>query len=286
MPTESDVRRLCMALPGVTERSSWGQPAWFTRTLFARMWEEGVLTVIAATIKDDIFLLCRPSLAKLRVQFGPVEALKKFNEEQHRKVKISTNPKGSLSDLVLRYWLDQAMPDYARYVDVINTGSQDQFQHSIISGDVDAAAVFEPLYTITTQLDPTLTIFLSPHEMMADQPGGAISMRGSFISAHPDIVAKIVKLQMKAVTFLKDHPAESAQDLEKYIGLGLVNVATLEKSVRYTHDRFTADPHVLVNSTKVMHDYMRKSGYLIQDVDLNKLFYFSPYDQARKETKP
>jgi hypothetical protein len=43
--TEDDVRRICLALPGVTERLSWGRPAWFARTLMARMWEEDVLTV-------------------------------------------------------------------------------------------------------------------------------------------------------------------------------------------------------------------------------------------------
>jgi len=36
---------MCLALPGVSERSSWGQPAWFGKTLMARIWEEGVLTV-------------------------------------------------------------------------------------------------------------------------------------------------------------------------------------------------------------------------------------------------
>ncbi|CAA9328999.1 MAG: hypothetical protein AVDCRST_MAG34-146 [uncultured Nocardioidaceae bacterium] len=45
MPTEDDVRRICLSLPGVTERPSWGQPAWFATTLMARMWEDGVLTV-------------------------------------------------------------------------------------------------------------------------------------------------------------------------------------------------------------------------------------------------
>ena len=45
MPTEHDVRAICLALPGVTERLSWQQPAWFARTLMARMWEDGVLTV-------------------------------------------------------------------------------------------------------------------------------------------------------------------------------------------------------------------------------------------------
>ena len=45
MASEADVRRMCLALPGVSERSSWGQPAWFAKTLMARICEGGVLTV-------------------------------------------------------------------------------------------------------------------------------------------------------------------------------------------------------------------------------------------------
>ncbi|MGH8892788.1 MAG: MmcQ/YjbR family DNA-binding protein [Actinomycetes bacterium] len=45
MPTEDDVRRICLSLPGVTERPSWDRPAWFARTLMARIWEDGVVTV-------------------------------------------------------------------------------------------------------------------------------------------------------------------------------------------------------------------------------------------------
>lgn len=45
MVTEEEVRRICLALPGVAERPSWNQPAWFARTLMARIWEDGVLTV-------------------------------------------------------------------------------------------------------------------------------------------------------------------------------------------------------------------------------------------------
>jgi hypothetical protein len=48
MSTEDDVRKLCLALPGVVERPSWQRPAWFTKTLMARMWEDGVLTVKTA----------------------------------------------------------------------------------------------------------------------------------------------------------------------------------------------------------------------------------------------
>lgn len=34
-----------MSLPGVFERPSHGRPAWFARTLMARIWEAGVVTV-------------------------------------------------------------------------------------------------------------------------------------------------------------------------------------------------------------------------------------------------
>jgi hypothetical protein len=45
MTSEDDVRRVCLALPGVVERPSWQRPAWFAKTLMARMWDDGVLTV-------------------------------------------------------------------------------------------------------------------------------------------------------------------------------------------------------------------------------------------------
>ncbi|MEA5453903.1 MmcQ/YjbR family DNA-binding protein [Sinomonas sp. JGH33] len=45
MATEDDVRALCLALPGVTERPSGKQPAWFGKTIFARIWEPGVVTL-------------------------------------------------------------------------------------------------------------------------------------------------------------------------------------------------------------------------------------------------
>ncbi|GAB3278052.1 hypothetical protein GCM10027449_18010 [Sinomonas notoginsengisoli] len=62
MATEDDVRQLCLTLPGVTERPSWNQPAWFAKTLFARIWEPGVVTLkteereaLAATDRETFY---------------------------------------------------------------------------------------------------------------------------------------------------------------------------------------------------------------------------------------
>ena len=58
MATEEDVRRTCLAMPDVSERVSWGQPAWFARTLMARIWEQGVVTV--KTQERDVLAAADP----------------------------------------------------------------------------------------------------------------------------------------------------------------------------------------------------------------------------------
>ena len=95
MATEEDVRRMCLALPGVTERSSRGQPAWFAKTLMARLWEDGVLTVkttereaLASTEPDTYFWTPHhersPQLVLVRLDRIGTEELVELLEESYR----------------------------------------------------------------------------------------------------------------------------------------------------------------------------------------------------------
>ena len=94
MAGEEDVRRLCLALPGVTERPSWNQPAWFARTLMARIWEDGVLTVktgereaLAGTDPGTYFWTPHhersPQLVLVRLDRIDVEELAELLEESY-----------------------------------------------------------------------------------------------------------------------------------------------------------------------------------------------------------
>ena len=58
MATEDDVRRTCLSFAGVTERPSWGRPAWFAKNLMARMWEDDVVTV--KTTERDVLAGSEP----------------------------------------------------------------------------------------------------------------------------------------------------------------------------------------------------------------------------------
>jgi hypothetical protein len=95
MATEDDVRQAALALPGVTERLSWGRPAWFAATMVARLWEEGVLTVkteereaLAATNPECFFWTAHhdrsPLLVLVRLDRIDLEGLGELLAESHR----------------------------------------------------------------------------------------------------------------------------------------------------------------------------------------------------------
>jgi len=95
MVTEDDVREAALALTGVTERSSWGQPAWFAKTLLARIWEPGILTVktgerqaLAGTEPDTYFWTPHhersPLLVLVRMERIDRELLVELLEDSYR----------------------------------------------------------------------------------------------------------------------------------------------------------------------------------------------------------
>lgn len=95
MATEEDVRRICLEMPGVSERLSWGQPAWFARTLMARIWEDGVVTVktdereaLAAMEPDTYFWTPHhdqsPKLLLIRLEGIDVDELDELLQESYR----------------------------------------------------------------------------------------------------------------------------------------------------------------------------------------------------------
>ncbi|MDI2021297.1 MmcQ/YjbR family DNA-binding protein [Paenarthrobacter nicotinovorans] len=95
MATEEDVRRICLEMPGVSERLSWGQPAWFAKTLMARIWEDGVVTVktdereaLAAMEPDTYFWTPHhdqsPKLLLIRLEGIDVDELDELLQESYR----------------------------------------------------------------------------------------------------------------------------------------------------------------------------------------------------------
>lgn len=95
MASEDDVRRICLGLAGVSERPSWGRPAWFAKTLMARIWDDGILTVkseereaLAAMEPDSYFWTPHhdrsPQLLLVRLERIGAAELHELLEESYR----------------------------------------------------------------------------------------------------------------------------------------------------------------------------------------------------------
>ena len=95
MATVDDVRFRCLSLPGVTERLSWKQPAWFARTMMARMWDEDTLTVKSAerdalaALEPDLYFWTphherSPLLLLVRLAHVPQDELSEMLRESYR----------------------------------------------------------------------------------------------------------------------------------------------------------------------------------------------------------
>ncbi len=95
MAGEEDVRTACLAYADVTERLSWDRPAWFARSLMARMWDDDVVTVktqerqaLAASAPDTYFWTPHhdrsPLLILVRLDRVAEDELMELLEESHR----------------------------------------------------------------------------------------------------------------------------------------------------------------------------------------------------------
>ena len=95
MATVEDVRAVCRSLPGVTERLSWKQPAWFARSLMARMWDGDTLTVktterdALAALDPDVYFWTphhnnSPLLVLMRLSHVPRNELAEMLRESYR----------------------------------------------------------------------------------------------------------------------------------------------------------------------------------------------------------
>ncbi len=244
--------------------------------------ERGIpIVMVASTIRDDIYLVAKPPLLDLVKDRTPLEAIRAYKEKFGKRVKITTNPKGTLTDLILKKWFKRELPDWEKWVELINAGSQDQLQQSVFSPDVNASTLWGELLEVSQAKDPRLGVFAGPEVLMPHQPGGMLIIRKSFAEAHPEVVEKLVQLQVRAFDWIKQNPEHAAKHYSKYIGHGLVSVAQVAAAIRRLEPRWVVDPAPMLTPAQEIADLMKDLGYLRQPLDLKKLWDTSYYQKAQ-----
>src|SRR6516225_1424014 len=188
---------------------------------------------------------------------------------------LATPSLGNTQDVALRYWLKQ------NGVTTTTTGGGDAF---IKPTKPNSAAVLQfKSGQIAGGSEP------APYDIQMVQDGGTVLLSEpgvttllvvtqSFLSAHPAIVADLVKAQVQANAFIKSNPAQAQADanaeLATYTGkpLSASLVAASFKEITFTNDPDAA-------SLKTDADQAVSLG-LLKPVDLTGIYDLGPLNQV------
>lgn len=233
---------------------------------------------VAAGVIEQIALVGRGGLAGAFASApSPREAFKQFRDSGRRPARIATLPRGSTPDTVLRYYLQEAQVA-AGDVEVIGVG-EDEVQRLLLAGAVDAAAIVEPILTLTLERDRSARIIATPRQLMPGHPGAVVLVTGAVIAQNRTAVARLVELHVRATAYVREDPARAVADVVEYLGQGLADPAIIRKALTSEATQLIADPRAIVEPTRLLQAVERRLGLQAgAPLDVDGLFDFSFYD--------
>ena len=239
------------------------------------------LKVIGAGIVEQIAVIAQGDLVGYFEKYeNSADALRNFAKDKGRKPKIASFPKGSVPDTVTRHWILRSMGMSLDEIEIIGMGAS-RVQQALLSRSVDAAGILEPILTIVESKLPDAKVVVRADEMMPGQPGSTIAARENVIAEHRDALVKYMELHIRATELLKNHPEQAAPHVKDFVAKGLVDVETIEKSLRSPSSNFRSNPAEILEQTEYMADF-QKSEKIKTNVSTDGLFDLTIYQDAAK----
>lgn len=237
------------------------------------------IKVVASGIVEQIGLIANPEFAEYAEKYGAAEGIRRFTADKGRKVKIASLPKGSVPDTVGRHWLIKVVGLSEDDVELIGMGAS-RVQQALLAGSVDAASILEPILTIVQERVPGSKVIARASEMLPNQPGSVVAVRESALAEKREAIEKLVALQVRATNWINEDPKRAAKHVLEFVGKGLVPLATIEKAMVSPSSNFEANPHRIIEPTKLMHAFQLEIGAQTRKVPLDELFDTSIYDKV------
>ena len=239
------------------------------------------LKVIGAGIVEQIAVIAQGDLVKyFDQQPTSAAALQAFTKDKGRKPKIASFPKGSVPDTVTRHWILRSMGMSLDDVELIGMGAS-QVQQALLSRSVDAAGILEPILTIVESKLAGAKVVVRADEMMPGQPGSTIAAREKVIAKHRNALVKYMELHIKATKLLIEEPEKAAPYVADFVAKGLIDVATIQKSLQSPSSNFQSDPAGILEQTAYMAKF-QKSEKIKTKVSTDGLFDLTIYADAAR----
>ena len=239
-----------------------------------------VSVVAAAATGGSAFIASAALAASFNAANGDeARAFVAFRSTQGRRAKLATLPPGGVPTVALNYWLWKKGKVDPADVEIVALGI-DVIQQAMLAGTVDGATVLEPSASIVLARNPQLRTIATVNDMFPQIPGVVIAASGSFERAHPDALAAIVRLAIRATDLIKSHPQEAASYVQTALGAGLVDAATMVKALTSPAVGFVTNPRDIVGPTRDLLAYQVELGDFATAPSTDGLFDTTFFDRA------
>ncbi len=232
--------------------------------------------VTAANIKEPMMIMAHEDLLALWEEHGP-DAFAAFEAETGRKFRFGTFPKGSVPDILLRYWLSDVHGlDPESAVDIIELGGAQAVWQAMVNGEIDGTSIMEPVPTIAREEGSPIKRLAVASEFMEGQPAAVVLMSDA-VRDH-DVGTEFLEQHVKATELINDRPDRAAADASAVIGERTLPVERARKALDSPLSNFVTDPREIENGTKIFAEYAAELGKTDAKLSTSDVFDYSLYE--------
>ncbi|MEW6409424.1 MAG: ABC transporter substrate-binding protein [Nitrospirota bacterium] len=135
---------------------------------------------------------------------------------QFKGKTIGTTQKGSMHDVIIRYYIEKVGLEDS--VAVKNYPWGDLIVEAMAKGEIDAA-VGPPALAVVTEHAFGAKIAIPPYMLWPNNPGYGIVAEEGFIKDNPEIIERFLKLHEYASNFIRTDPISAAKIASRVVGV-------------------------------------------------------------------
>ncbi len=237
--------------------------------------------VVAVNSKDAYGFAASTKFANIWAKSSTAAAFKEFQRQEGRKLRIASFPKWTAPDAWLRYWLVGLGVDPTQDVEIVGMG-EDRLVTAVVSGQLDGAFILEPLITLILRRDPVnFKPIVWSRDIRSNQIAQVVLVKQNLIDQYPEMMERLVKIQMQATKLLKEDREFWAQVTVKY--LESLSLEDARAAVNSPAANLASNLRDVAPSVLLFDRFMVQQGVYPSPIAIGDLVDFRFYDRVVKK---
>jgi NitT/TauT family transport system substrate-binding protein len=241
---------------------------------------ETPVSVVSASSKEAFVVMLEDDAAGYFS--GQTGGFAEFAADNGRTLKLGTYPKGSVSEITARYWVQETREASMDVVDLVHLGGPGAARQALLAGEVDGAVIPEPTPTLIEALtEAQYERITDVGEFIQGEPAGVSVVRDGYAKENPEAVEAFVATHADATAFIRNNPEKAASYMsEVYGGESALDQTTARAALDNPATRYVTDTQEVADGTTVLAEYAARLGKTDAVIGNDQLFDRRYYERA------